>query len=301
MRVFLLFVDGLGVGGPDPEINPCAREGLRRLGCYRNGAHLVRSDPEADCIPVDTALGVPGLPQSATGQVSLLTGRNAPKQLGRHLTGFPNPPLRDLLKSYSLLKILVENGRTCDFLNTFRDPFFDLPLETQWRLSATTGAALAAGLKFHRPEDIEKGDSIYHDMTGESLRGKGFDVPILTVEEAAAIAARRSETFDLLLFEYFLTDRAGHSRNPGEAGEEIRKLDAFISGVLARVNLKETLLIVTSDHGNIEDVSTKSHTRNPVMTLAWGNRKSDFAGRVSDLTHITPAVLNLLGIHDRPA
>ena len=301
MNILLFFVDGLGIGCADPNVNPCAQDGLKCLGCYRDGDNVTRSDPESELIAVDATLGVPGLPQSATGQVALLTGQNAARILGRHLYGFPNQLLRDLLKSHSILKRVKAAGLTCDFLNTFRPPFFDMPETTQWRLSATTGATLAAGLDFHPPEHIAESRSIYHDLTGEFLREKGFDVPILTPEKAGRIAARQSRLHNLLLFEYFLTDRAGHKQDMNQARLEIRKLDAFIESILCELDLRKTLLVMTSDHGNIEDLSTKSHTRNPAMTIAWGKKKSDFARDVQTLTNVTPALLNLLGINDRTA
>lgn len=301
MRIILLFVDGLGIGGADSTVNPCVQNGLHRLGCYRKGDHLLCPDRNGELIPVDATLDVPGLPQSATGQVTLLTGLNGAKILGRHLYGFPNQKLRDCLRTHSVLRQITDSGRSCDFLNTFRDPFFNLPLALKWRLSATTGAALAAGLNFHKPEDIAKSESLYHDITGESLHEKGFDVPILSIEEAAGVVAHRSRLFDLLLFEYFLTDRAGHTQDLSRAKKEIHKLDHFIDYILSDINLDDTLVIVTSDHGNIEDLSTKSHTRHPVMTRVWGSAKTACSQQLSDLTDVTPAILNLMGIHDRPA
>jgi len=299
MKIILVFVDGLGLGTSNPDINPCVQNDLLHLACYLDNNAFIKSDTESELIAVDATLGIPGLPQSATGQVAVLTGQNASRILGRHLFGFPNQPLRDILKTHTILKTVKENGGTCDFLNAFRDPFFDLPETTKWRLSATTCATLAAGLDFHRPEDIAQSKSIYHDITGDFLREKGFDIPILSLEEAGKIVARQSCSFDLLLFEYFMTDRVGHKQDLNQAKQEIQKLDTFINSILSEVNLLDTLVIVTSDHGNIEDLSTKSHTRNPAMTLAWGLKKMDLAQQISDLTHVTPALLNLLEIHDQ--
>jgi len=299
MNMIIVFVDGLGIGSADPDLNPCVQEGLNHFGCYRDGDKFIKSDPESELIAVDATLSVPGLPQSATGQVTLLTGHNASKILGRHLYGFPNQPLRDILKSHSVLKRIKDEGLTCDFLNTFRPPFFNLPESTKWRLSATTGATLAAGLEFHPPEHIAESKSIYHDITGGLLWEKGFDVPILTLGEAGRIVARQSKFYDLLLFEYFLTDQIGHKQDSEKARQEILKLDSFISYILIELDLENTLLIVTSDHGNIEELSTKSHTQNPAMTLTWGKKKTEFAANVKALTDITPVLLKLLDINDQ--
>jgi bisphosphoglycerate-independent phosphoglycerate mutase (AlkP superfamily) len=53
-------------------------------------------------------------------------------------------------------------------------------------------------------------------------------------------------------------------------------------------------VILTSDHGNIEDLSTRSHTLNPVPTIVWGASSQQVANRISSLADITPAILELL-------
>jgi 2,3-bisphosphoglycerate-independent phosphoglycerate mutase len=85
MGVLLLFVDGLGLGRPDPETNPLVRARLGRLRLV-HGAPA--SDPAATLVSTDACLGVPGLPQSATGQTSILAGLNAPAAVGRHINGY---------------------------------------------------------------------------------------------------------------------------------------------------------------------------------------------------------------------
>jgi bisphosphoglycerate-independent phosphoglycerate mutase (AlkP superfamily) len=53
-------------------------------------------------------------------------------------------------------------------------------------------------------------------------------------------------------------------------------------------------VILTSDHGNIEDLSTRSHTLNPVATLAFGAARHHIASRVRSLTDITPSIVEAL-------
>jgi bisphosphoglycerate-independent phosphoglycerate mutase (AlkP superfamily) len=52
--------------------------------------------------------------------------------------------------------------------------------------------------------------------------------------------------------------------------------------------------VLTSDHGNIEDLSTRSHTLNSVATLAFGPARERIAARVRSLTDITPAIVDIL-------
>ena len=73
--VLLLFVDGVGLGERDPDKNPLLRARLRRL---RVAQGLPPPDPTGLLVPTDACMGVPGLPQSATGQTAILAGVNAP-------------------------------------------------------------------------------------------------------------------------------------------------------------------------------------------------------------------------------
>jgi bisphosphoglycerate-independent phosphoglycerate mutase (AlkP superfamily) len=65
--------------------------------------------------------------------------------------------------------------------------------------------------------------------------------------------------------------------------------------VLEASDLSRLTVVLTSDHGNIEDLSTRSHTLNSVATLAFGLASEHFASRVRSLTDITPAIVETLG------
>ena len=293
-RLALILVDGLGIGGNDPAVNPMAKDGLQRLNVFFEGKHL-RQPKDGCCIPTDACLGVEGLPQSATGQTALLTGVNASEASGQHWPGFPNRVCREILKKQSLLKQVSEKRRSAVFINAYRSIFFDLPLAKQYRLSATTVANLTAGLPFMKIEDISQGNALYHDYENRYLIEKGFDVPSLNADAAANIFTGISRKFDLTFYETFMTDRCGHRQDMQAAYGEIKKLDALIDALLANLDLRETTLLIASDHGNIEDLSVKTHTRNPAMTLVWGDC-AFFADRIRSLTDITPAILEYLSI-----
>jgi 2,3-bisphosphoglycerate-independent phosphoglycerate mutase len=294
MRVILVFVDGLGLGDRNPRTNPCASPGIRLLACFENSSGPVPAERGGFLVPTDAVLGVDGLPQSATGQTTILSGINCAKLLGRHLQGYPNERLREVLKERSILKQVKDTGRSSAFINAYRPLFFRLKEKTKWRLSTTTVANLAAENPFFRLEDIGERRSIYHDYTNERLIQRGFDVPRFSAEDAAEILSRASKEVDFILYEYFLTDRAGHSQMMDDAIQEIRKLEDFLDALLLRIDLEETLIILTSDHGNIEDLSVKSHTRNRAMTLLWGCQAENLKDRIHTLEDIAPAILRTM-------
>jgi 2,3-bisphosphoglycerate-independent phosphoglycerate mutase len=293
MKVVLIFIDGLGIGEAFEDRNPCVQSDLKVLNNYRmpdgrlTGTH--------DVIALDANLGVLGLPQSATGQSTLLTGLNTAKLLGRHLQGFPNQTLRGVLKERCIPVRLEKKGLKPVFINAYRPEFFTLPAGMQWRLSVTTVVNLAANLPFKTLADVENGQALYHDFTNQLLIERGFRVPLFTPEQAGSILAALSEDADFLFYEYFLTDRAGHLQDMHLARRMIHLLDRFLSAFFNGISA-ECITILTSDHGNIEDLSTKTHTRNPVMTLVRGDHH--LSGAWSSIQDIAPAILHLFGIDD---
>ncbi len=301
-RVLLVFVDGIGIAPPGPS-NPFARVPLAVLAPLVDPHAAL---PRAGRVAVtDATLGVAGLPQSATGQTTILTGRNAARAVGRHVHGFPGPTLVAILREASFFLPVVAAGRPARFLNTFGEPYRSV-LEAAdraappsrvlgRRLSATTHAALAARLPIMGPEDLHAGRSLFHDFTNESLATRGIEAPRRTPEAAGALLADACRPYDLALYEYFLTDVAGHQADLEAGVAQVARLEAFLAALVAALD-DETLLVVTSDHGNLEDAATRSHTRNPVATLLVGPGADEAAARIRTLEDIAPAIHAALGV-----
>ncbi len=293
-RVVLFFVDGLGVGRDDPSENPMALVRGPVLGDFLDAEPAPA--PRGGCrARADACLGVEGLPQSATGQTTLFTGVNAAKEIGRHLFGFPNARLRELLMEKSILKAAAGMGLVPRFLNAFRPKFFQQdPREIIGMLSASTVAALASGAPFFGLDDVRAGRCLYQDFTNRLLAEMGFDVPARTPRQAGRILADASAEFDFLLYEYFQTDHAGHGGDMGAAREEIEKLEEFLDSVLAALDLGSTLFMLASDHGNIENLNVRGHTVNPAMTVAWGPGSDSIARGIASIQDVPLAILDVL-------
>lgn len=122
----------------------------------------------------------------------------------------------------------------------------------------------------------------------------GFDVPIFSPVEAAEILSKLPRRCRFTLYEHFITDKIGHDQDIERARRHLPQLAEFIRETLKRLDLENTTFILTSDHGNIEDLSVRNHTLNDVPTIVWGRKSAEIAGQIKDLTHITPAILQLL-------
>jgi hypothetical protein len=288
--VILLFIDGLGIGEKD-EKNPLAlAENIEPLANFKNFSAPVIGD--GVMIPTDARLGVEGRPQSASGQTTILTGVNAPAALGSHKQGFPNQALRDIINEHSIFLQLKKLGVEPNvFANAYTPQFFQAT--PRWK-SATTVAVEAAGMSFRRLPDLVGRKAVFHDFTNLSLREKGFDVPVFSPAEAAAIVAELASTHRFVLYEHFLTDKIGHDQNFEQARILLPQLAEFIREILRLADLEKTTVILTSDHGNIEDLSVRNHTLNDVPTLLWGRNRLEAAARIKSLADITPAIISLL-------
>lgn len=242
---------------------------------------------------LDACLGVPGLPQSATGQTALLTGENAPALLERHLTGFLGPRLRDLLLRRSLLLRARAAGRRVAFANAFTAGYFAALVAGRRRHAAFTMAALAAGAPLRDLDHLARGEAVTWDICGDLMAGVlGGQVTERSPEQAGGLLAGLLRDHDLVVFETFLTDLAGHRRLAMSDHDVLARLDGLVAGVLAELPADATL-VLTSDHGNLEDDSHRAHTTNPVPLLAVGEGAATVAA-ASSLLDMAPAVLAVL-------
>ncbi len=290
-KVILYFIDGLGIGTRH-EHNPLANiENIEPLAHFQNEPQPIIFDGVV--VPTDACLGVEGRPQSASGQTTILTGVNAPKFLGMHKQGFPNQKLRDVIAENSIflqLKNLKIEPNL--FANAYTKEYFETYYK-RWK-SATTCAVEAAEMQFRMIPDLVGGFAVFHDFTNEFLREKGYDVPLLSPIEAGKTLAKLVESNRFTLYEHFLTDKIGHDQDFEWARRHLPNLAEMIRTVLANINLETTTFILTSDHGNIEDLSVRNHTLNKVPTIIWGRKRYEIANQINDLSDITPAVIKLL-------
>jgi hypothetical protein len=295
-KLVLLFIDGLGLGPDDPAVNPVRSlfDGL--LG----GPNLTERDrplffDNGVLIPTDAVMGVPGIPQSATGQTSLFTGINAQKHIGAHLSAYPNGRLKELIDEHSLMKILTERGYRTTAANLYSKEFFISRRNSRRNLfPVSTLTIKASGAKFRFPDDYRAGRAVFADITNELIRRRGYAIDLIEPEQAAGHIINILQDFDFVFFEYFMTDLYGHKKDTANLLRCVETLDRFAARLWQGIDRKHTGLLITSDHGNAEDIRTGDHTTNRVPTLLITRSRADaelFAATVSDLTDVYRAVI----------
>jgi hypothetical protein len=286
MSTLLLFIDGIGIGNEDSSRNPFTVPRIRHLAPLGGQAP---SDGTA-FRPLDATLGVPGLPQSATGQTTLFTGVNAARTIGRHHPGLPGPTLQAILRAESLFSKLVARGRTPAFANAFTARYLD---SKRPRFGATTHMVMASGVRLRTLEEDDARDlALTHEYTGAWMSRRGMPSRSRTAEEAAAVLSGLLDEHDLVLYEYFLTDLAGHRGTRDERFHQALHVEALVGAVLAAADLTRHRVVLVSDHGNLEESDHDRHTTNPAPLLAWGYRADELVARVDAMEKLTPALVD---------
>ena len=75
------------------------------------------------------------------------------------------------------------------------------------------------------------------------------------------------------------------------ACEVLRLYDRFLTALIRRTEAAGITVVMTADHGNIEEIRERSHTRNPVPFVAYGPKERFLRDRVASLQDVTPALL----------
>ena len=236
---------------------------------------------------------------------------NAALLHGRHQPHFPPVALRPLLAERSIFRRVLARGGRTTFANAFGPGYWQALAARRIRKSASVIAAEGAGLRFRDGDDLRAGRAVAWDVTNAAMRQRepGIGTPLVAPETAGANLAALAHDHDLVFYESFLPDLAGHGRLMAEdsraeprspalgrrssAAAQVRTvmatLDGLIGGVLAALRAGDTLLI-TSDHGNVESMAAPAHTRNPVPLLVVGAGAAAFA-HVENIAEIADAIM----------
>jgi 2,3-bisphosphoglycerate-independent phosphoglycerate mutase len=126
------------------------------------------------------------------------------------------------------------------------------------------------------------------------------------------VEAIQSRGFDFILVNYSNADTMGHTANFGAGVAAVKILDAQIARVVKAADNPDTLLFITADHGNIEEMINEvtgepesQHDPSPVpfylVTQEHRGKKFVNADRLTtetlgSLADVAPTILALMGI-----
>lgn len=301
MRVLMIFLDGVGLGPDDPATNPFAVADTPTLRSLAGGQRWLadtgrREGRRSLFLPTDPRMGVAGRPQSATGQAAIFTGLNVPQLLGKHYGPKPDATTRSLLARDNLFKQVVSRGKSAALLEAY---------PAAWHRSIDSGrrlrssyqlAAHEAGVRIPELDDLLRGDALPVDWTGEHWpRNLGRDrLTQRSPREAGAHLARLAQRHDFSLFAHWPSDVIGHRGTLEEGIALLETFDEVMAGVLDAWNDREGLVVICSDHGNMERIGDRRHTLNEVPTVVIGERRGHFGDGFRTLADIAPRVMRAL-------
>ena len=299
----IFFMDGVGLGENSSSANPFVSARLPNLnGLLGDEWYLSSAAPivtaRASFVPTNATLGLPGRPQSATGQATILSGRNVPQIVGGHYGPKPNGAVAATVQDGTLFHDVTRHGGSAALITPYPQGYFDAIDSGRRLLSAVPLAATSAGLSLMTADDLRAGRAVSPGFTGQAWRDHlGYaDIPLLTLEEAGRRIATIARGYTFSFFEHWPSDRSGHRGSLQEAVQHLEMIDAVLGGLFDAWT-DDGLLIITSDHGNIEDKSQRQHTENAVPTILMGADHARLAGMINDLTDIAKVVREYLRLN----
>jgi hypothetical protein len=279
MKLLFLIIDGVGLREPALD-NPVNNEVCPQL------CKLIANNSVA----IDACLGVEGLPQSATGQAAIFTGCNCSALMGRHCEGFPGPVIRNEIEKNNIFLELDSMGKKVCFADAY---LIDSPEELALRRfkSASTVMALTLPKVVRTAEDLINDNAVMQDITRETIQDRYPDIPIIAPQRAAEHLCKLANQHDFTFFEFFQTDVSGHSLDYERSCAVLRIYDRFLAVVCRMAEMSGITVVITSDHGNIENMSLRTHTFNKVPFIAKGPKAKELRDGVTSLLDVKPSFI----------
>jgi hypothetical protein len=292
--ILFLFLDGVGLGPDDPLINPFSTADLPFLSQLLGGKRLVTGTAPYE----GEYASLLELEQSATGQAALVTGKNVSRLVGEHYGPKPNQAVAEVIRQDNLFAEVLRRGGTAALLNGYPPRYFEGIDSGQRLYSAIPLAATSAGLELMTEAEMQEGMAFAADFTGIGWSAQpGFPpAPIYQPAEAGRKLVEAAVNYDLAWFDFWPSDFAGHRGDMPEAISLLENLDGVLAGITEAWEEQKGLVVISSDHGNLEDLSKRGHTSNPVPALLIGRveLRRRFGAQLKDLASFAPAILDTI-------
>jgi hypothetical protein len=139
-------------------------------------------------------------------------------------------------------------------------------------------AAREAGVPLRTWRDVRAGLALTSTMTHElearfNWQDLGEDrLPLRSPEEAAQVLAALVRQRDFTFYKYQLADLVSHTGEVEKARAVFQVIETFVEAVLTNIDSAETVVVITSDHGHLEQVAfTHGHPKSRVPTWYFGH------------------------------
>lgn len=208
-----------------------------------------------------------------------------------HLPFFRSSYVEDVLPSCSRQQVeggLQFRGRLVRLTGAGKHGFAELFTLAEINQNIFVHAARKAGMRLRNYDDVRRGQALTSTMTNqlESEFNLSFfgepALPILTPEAAAQVLGDLLEAHDFVFYKYQMADLVSHTGQLHLARETLTIIERFLQAILDRVDQKNTIVVVTSDHGHLEQVGfSRGHPKTKVPTWCFGALPDQAAAMLS--------------------
>jgi hypothetical protein len=197
-----------------------------------------------------------------------------------HMAFFGNSYVQNLVPHFSREAIegkLAFDGKPISLKGAGKNGFAELFTLAEINQNIFVYAALQAGVRIRTWADVRRGEALTSSMTHElesQFDTAFFDQQPLqarTPEDAAAILVRLSAEHDFTFYKYQIPDLVSHTGRIESARDVFTIIEQFVESVLLGIDPATTSVIVTSDHGHLEQLgSSRGHPKSKVPTWYFG-------------------------------
>jgi hypothetical protein len=197
-----------------------------------------------------------------------------------HLSFLGSSYAQDLIPSYDrrvIESLLLFDGDPVRLKGAEKYGFPELFTLGEINQNIFVFAARQAGMSLRTWDDVRRGDALTGTMTHE-LEGRfNWDalglpaLPLRTPEQAADILVALARRHDFTFYKYQMPDLVSHTGQVEAVRSVLAVIESFLETVLNGIDNAETAVIVTSDHGHLEQVSyAHGHPKSRVPTWYFG-------------------------------
>jgi hypothetical protein len=218
-----------------------------------------------------------------------------------HVEFLGNSYAHDLVPHFSRDAIegrLTFDGRPTSFKGHAKHGFAELFTLAEINQNIFVYAAQQAGVPLLTWSDVRRGAALTSSMTHE-LESR-FDMtffdqeplPLRTPEEAAAVLVNLAIAHDLTFYKYQIADLVSHTHRIELARDVFALIERFVESVLQRIDPATTAVMITSDHGHLEQLgSSRGHPKSRVPTWYFGPDADEVAALLARPEGIFTALL----------
>ncbi|MBI3863368.1 MAG: hypothetical protein HY290_15870 [Planctomycetia bacterium] len=204
-----------------------------------------------------------------------------------HVEFLGNSYAQDLVPHFSREAIegrLTFDSQPTSFKGHAKNGFAELFTLAEINQNIFVYAARQAGVPLLTWADVRRGGALTSSMTHElesRFNVQFFDqqpLPPRTPEEAAAILASLASNHDFTFYKYQIPDLVSHTHQIELARDVFAIIERFAEAVLRQIDPVTTTVIITSDHGHLEQLGTsRGHPKSHVPTWYFGPRADEIA------------------------